>query len=97
MRVRLSPRARHDVQELVRHIARDSPRNARLVRDRITGAVQQLRLQPESGRPGRVDGTRELVVSHTSHIVAYRVNNGMLEIIAIMHEAQQWPDDNIDV
>lgn len=93
MRVRLSPRARHDLQELARHIARDSPRNARLVRDRIGKAVEQLRLHPESGRPGRVGGTCELVIPHTAHIAAYRVTDRTLEIIALIHEAQEWPDD----
>ena len=92
MRVRLSPRARHDLHELVRHIARDSPRNARLVRERIAEAVQQLTLHPESGRSGRVDGTRELVIPHTAHIAAYRITNRTLEIIAFIHESQQWPD-----
>ena len=92
MRVRLSPRARHDLHELVRHIARDSPRNARLVRERIAQAVQQLTLHPESGRPGRVDGTRELVIPHTAHSAAYRITNRTLEIIAFMQESQQWPD-----
>jgi toxin ParE1/3/4 len=92
VRVRLAPRARHDLHELVRHIARDSPRNARLVRDRIEEAVQQLKLHAESGRPGRIDGTRELVIPHTVHIAAYRITNRTLEIIAFLHESQQWPD-----
>ena len=92
MRVRLSPRARQDLHELVRHIARDSPRSARLVRERIAQAIQQLQLHPESGRPGRVDGTRELVIPHTAHIAAYRITNRTLEIIAFIHESQQWPD-----
>jgi toxin ParE1/3/4 len=92
VRVRLSPRARHDLHELVRHIARASPRTARLVRERIDEAVQQLKLHPESGRPGRVDGTRELVIPHTAHIAAYRITNRTLEIIAFIHESQQWPD-----
>ncbi len=89
MRTRLSPRARHDLRELVRYIARDSPRNARLVRDRIKKAVEQLRLHPESGRPGRVDGTRELVIPRTAHIAAYRITDRTLEIIAVIHESQQ--------
>ncbi len=89
MRVRLSPRARHDLHEIVRHIARESPRNARLVRDRIKEAVEQLRLHPESGRPGRIDGTRELVIGHTTHIAVYRITNRTLEIIAIIHESRQ--------
>ncbi len=93
MRVRLSPRARDDLRELVRYIARDSPRNARLVRDRIKDAVQRLSLHPESGRPGRVDGTRELVIPHTGYIAAYRIRDRSLEIIALNHESQQWPTE----
>jgi plasmid stabilization system protein ParE len=76
----------------VRHIARDSPRNARLVRERIEEAIQHLKRHPESGRPGRVDGTRELVIPHTAHIAAYRITNCTLAIIAFIHESQQWPD-----
>jgi len=91
--VRLSPRARQDLRELVRYIARDSPQNARLVRDRVKNAVEQLRIHPESGRPGRVDGTRELVIPHTAHIAAYRITNRTLEIIAFIHTSQEWPDD----
>lgn len=93
MRVKLSPRARRDLQELVRWIARDNPPAARLVRDRIKAAIEQLRLHPESGRPGRVDGTRELVIPHTARIAPYRIKDGALEIIAFIHESQQWPSD----
>ena len=92
MRVKLSPRARQDLHDLVRHIARDSPRNARLVRERIAEAIEKLKLHPESGRPGRVDGTRELVIPHTAHIAAYRISSRTLEISAFIHESQQWPD-----
>jgi len=61
--------------------------------DRIKKAVEQLRLHPESGRPGRVDGTRELVIPRTAHIAAYRITDRTLEIIAFIHESQQWPND----
>jgi addiction module RelE/StbE family toxin len=93
VRVRLSARARSDLHELIRYIARDSPRNARLVRDRINQAMQQLRAHPESGRPGRIDGTRELVIRHTGYIAVYRVRDGVLEIAALIHESRQWPPD----
>lgn len=93
MRVRLSSRARRDLQDGVRYIARDSPRNARLVRDRIKDAVRRLSLHPESGRPGRVDGTRELVIPHTAYIAVYRISDRSLEIIALIHESQQWPTE----
>ena len=77
----------------MRFIARDSPHNARLVRDRVEKAIEQIRMHPESGRPGRIDGTRELVIPHTSYIAVYRVNQGVLEIATLIHESRQWPTD----
>ncbi len=44
-----------------------------------------------SGREGRVDDTRELVLSNANFIVAYRVSNDEIEILAIKHGAQEWP------
>jgi toxin ParE1/3/4 len=73
---------------LTRYIAHDSPRNARLVRDRIHDAIQRLALHPECGRPGRVDGTRELVIPHTAHIAVYRIADNSFEIIALIHESR---------
>jgi toxin ParE1/3/4 len=91
VRVRLATRARNDLRELVRFIARDSPHNARLVRSRIDKAIERLRVHPESGRPGRIEGTRELVIPHTSYVAVYRVSQGALEIAALIHESRQWP------
>lgn len=93
LRIKFSPRARRDLRELILYIANDSPSNARLVRDRITDAIQRLGLHPESGRPGRVDGTRELIIPHTAHIAAYRVSGASLEIIALLHESQRRPTE----
>jgi toxin ParE1/3/4 len=43
------------------------------------------------GRPGRVIGTRELIVPGTPYVVAYRVRESTMEVLAVMHSAQQWP------
>ena len=42
------------------------------------------------GRPGRVPGTRELVV-HETHIVPYRVRGEHVDIITVQHVAKRWP------
>jgi toxin ParE1/3/4 len=42
-------------------------------------------------RPGRVAGTRELIVAGTPHIVAYRVAASRIEILAMIHAARRWP------
>jgi toxin ParE1/3/4 len=46
---------------------------------------------PKMGRPGRVEGTRELVVSNTPFIVIYRLQGQHVEVIRLLHSAQLWP------
>ena len=50
----------------------------------------------EGGRPGRVEGTRELVVRRTPYIVAYRVEKDCVRILRILHSAQLWPGELTD-
>jgi len=45
-----------------------------------------------SGRPGRVPGTRELVISNSPFVVAYCIEKERIVILAIYHGAQQWPE-----
>ena len=51
---------------------------------------------PEMGHPGRIDGTRELVISNTPYIAAYRIADNSVRILRVLHGAQQWPDEMID-
>ena len=57
----------------------------------ITRAVEQLANFPEMGRPGRVGGTRELVIQGTPYIVAYRLKGTTVRILALLHGARRWP------
>jgi toxin ParE1/3/4 len=54
-------------------------------------AVERLVDYPETGRPGRRLRTRELVISGTPYIVAYRIHHLHVEILAIIHGARRWP------
>ena len=54
-------------------------------------AVKSLAEQPEMGRPGRVHGTRELVVSDTPFVVPYRVVGSEIEILRVLPGARDWP------
>jgi plasmid stabilization system protein ParE len=47
---------------------------------------------PELGRPGRVDGTHELVIQRTPYIAAYRIAGNTAFILRVMHGAQVWPE-----
>jgi addiction module RelE/StbE family toxin len=56
----------------------------------IVANVEQLAAFPMSGRPGRVLGTRELVVSNTPFVAAYAIEKARIVILAVYHGAQQW-------
>jgi toxin ParE1/3/4 len=57
----------------------------------ILDAVENLKRFPALGRPGRVAGTRELVISGTPYIVAYRVRSNAVELLLVLHAARKWP------
>ena len=64
---------------------------ARIAMEIVT-SVQQLDAFPMSGRPGRVRGTRELVISETPFIAAYAIEKARIVILALYHGAQRWPE-----
>lgn len=92
MKVVWSPRAIHHLVALRARTERDSERNAALAAERILKAVDLLANQPSMGRPGRLLGTRELVVPDTGFIIPYRARGGRLDLIAIFHGRQNWPE-----
>jgi plasmid stabilization system protein ParE len=73
-------------------LPQDNPAAAEHPFDRIMTSVDRLQELPSMGRPGRVAGTRELVVPRTPHIVAYFITGDHVEIAAVLHGARRWPD-----
>lgn len=61
-----------------------------LVIGRIEEAATKL-ARFDTGRPGRIVGTREKSVSETSHIIVYEVHDDMLFVFRVMHTARNWP------
>jgi len=58
----------------------------------IEKRVGQLADHPFIGRQARVVNTRELVVAGTPYIVAYRVGEKQVDILAVLHGAMRWPE-----
>jgi addiction module RelE/StbE family toxin len=85
--------ARADRNAIFDYIEGDSPRAAASIDDRIEACVKGLAQFPEMGRPGRLEGTRELVISRTPYIAAYRIIGDAVRILRVLHGAQQWPDE----
>jgi toxin ParE1/3/4 len=84
-------RASDDLESIEDYIGRDNPTAADAIAERILAAVDMLRDQPSAGRPGRVNHTRELVVSSTPYIVTYTAIENCIFVLAVMHAARQWP------
>jgi plasmid stabilization system protein ParE len=91
MRVRWLRTALRNLDEEASYIAADDPAAARLIVARALEAVAQLADQPGLGRPGRVPGTRELVVARTRYIVPYRVRRDAVEILRVFHTSRRLP------
>lgn len=92
MKIAWSPAAIADRDAIFDYIETDSPRAAIAVDERIEAAVVRLAQYPESGRPGRVEGTRELVVNDAPYILPYRVDGDIVRILRVLHSARLWPD-----
>ncbi|MGB2817995.1 MAG: type II toxin-antitoxin system RelE/ParE family toxin [Burkholderiaceae bacterium] len=91
MQVRWLRTALRNLEDEAAYIAADDPAAARLVVGRVLHAVGQLAEQPSLGRPGRVPGTRELVVAGTRFLVPYRVKRDAIEILRIFHTSRKLP------
>lgn len=92
MRVKWLLVALDDLHQAGQYIAKSSPAAATKVIDRISKATRKLSDQPGIGRPGRVMGTRELVVTGTSYIVPYRVVEDVVQILRVLHSSRRWPN-----
>jgi len=95
VRIEWSPVALDDRDRIFDYydIEQDSPRAAILVDERIGRQIEVLIDHPEFGRPGRVDDTRELVISKTPYVVAYHIIGDTIRILRVLHGKQLWPDD----
>ena len=92
MKVLFAPQARQDLDGIFDYILEESPDLAAVVLNRINEAILSLTEMPHLGRPGRVPGTRELVVQRTPFIVPYQITGQTVEILRVYHGARRWPD-----
>ena len=90
MAVRWTKRALASLAAMAAYIERDNPSRAKTLVQDIRGKTETLADFLGMGRPGRMPGTRELVV-HENYIVPYRVRGEHVDIITVQHVAKRWP------
>ena len=91
MQVRWLRAALRNLDEEASYIAADDARAARPAVACVLDAVAQLVEQPGLGRPGRVPGTRELVMPKTRYLVPYRANGETVDILRVFHTSRRPP------
>jgi toxin ParE1/3/4 len=88
-----SPEAVADLAALRAYIAQGDPAAAQRVALHIVRNVATLLPNsPEMGRPGRIPGTRELVIPRTPYIVPYRLVGNTIQVLRVFHSARRWPE-----
>lgn len=92
MRIEWSAHAVADLKTISEYIEQDrNLSTANRITRTIYDAAQSLLVMPNRGRLGRVEGTRELLVSPLPYIVIYKVLPERVLVLNIVHGAQRWP------
>ena len=90
MKVRWRPAAQVDRDAILDYIAQDNPRAALELDEAFMEKAQTAAHRPRLYRAGRVRGTREVVV-RPNYVMVYRIKGEGIEILRVLHAAQQWP------
>ena len=92
MRIRWTESAVRDFTTICDYIREHgSGETVRRVALSIHQRIDVLAKFPEFGRTGRHPDTRELVFAGLPYIAIYRLNEDNIEILRILHGAQDWP------
>ena len=92
MKLRWLNAALADLRAIKTYIAEENPEAASRVIASIRNEANILLNQPNIGRAGRISDTRELIIAQYPYIVAYREQNGEVQILAVVHTSRRWPE-----
>ncbi len=91
MKIAWTRLALHDLENAYTFVAENSPKAAIRVMNRLEETLSHLKAYPNTGRKGRVENTRELVILNTPFILIYRIQEKRIEILAFLHGRRKWP------
>jgi plasmid stabilization system protein ParE len=90
MAVKWTKTALANLIAIVEYIEKDNAERAKSFALDIQAKTNSLIEFPGMGRPGRVIGTRELVI-HPNCLIPYRIRGDDVEILRVQHVARRWP------
>lgn len=88
MKVRYSPRAVRDIENIRTYISQDNPDASWVVASFIKRSISYLHEWPYSGRATDKTNVRRLVVTNYPYAIYYRVGDEVV-ILAVMHTSRE--------
>jgi addiction module RelE/StbE family toxin len=85
-----TPEAIADRRAIHLYIRRDNPRAAVTLDELFEAAAARLATTPRLGRPGLIEGTRELI-PHENYRLVYEIVDDVVWVLALVHTRRQWP------
>lgn len=85
-----TPEAIQDRDDIYDYIETENPMAALALDELFSEKANHLIDHPDSGRLGRVAGTRELV-AHQNYALVYDVADNRVRVLRVLHAARQWP------
>ena len=90
MKLIWSPQSIEDRKQIYAFIVEHDQRAADEMDELFSKQANLLLVFPEAGKPGRVEGTRELVV-HKHYILVYSYAGDAIAILTVLHTSRQYP------
>jgi toxin ParE1/3/4 len=90
VRVIWTPQALQDRTDIWNHIQADNAQAASRMDELFSQAAAHLCNHPKLGKPGKIQGTRELI-PHENYRLVYEISNETVWLLTLIHVARQWP------
>jgi addiction module RelE/StbE family toxin len=91
MRIRWTPAAVADLQSVSDYLKEHHPHYRQPTMRKLYDRIRSLKNTPHLGRPGRIEGTRELLFPPMPYIAVYRIHEQSIEVWRVYHTAQHRP------
>jgi addiction module RelE/StbE family toxin len=90
MRIRWTPAAVADMKSISDYLKDHYPHYRQPTMRKLYEKIRALKNSPYLGRPGRIEGTREILFMPMPYIAVYRIRSQNIEVWRIYHTAQDW-------
>ena len=91
MQLRWTEAATEDLERIADYLFAETPLHAARIVTDIYESPSKLLNFPALGRPGKAEGTRELVLNALLYLIVYSISADTVLIHRILHGAQKWP------